>query len=385
MRYSRKTNLIFFTIAGILLLGGLVILLSASTVSGMEKFKDSWHFIKHQLQLGILIGLPGLLIFYKVDYHKWKKWAIVFYSLNVLAMLLAFIPSLSVAGTSANRWLKLGPFSFQPSEFLKITLIMVLAALFSSHIGKGNKDFKKTTLPFLIYLGIVSLILIMQPSTSIVVLLAATGSVMYWCSSFPIKKLGIIILIISSIALVYGFTATKLSACYSLGKDEKKYNTCLGGYRARRIQAFFDPKNESLNETYQPKQAKIGLGSGGMIGVGLGQSRQKYSYLPESFTDSIFAIIGEELGFLGSMLTIGLFFMFYFSGLSIVKSAPDAFGSFLALGLITWITIQAYLHIMSASGFLPQTGIPLPFVSYGGSLFIVCLWSLGLLANISKS
>ena len=288
-------------------------------------------------------------------------------------MLLAFVPGFGIAGASANRWLKLGPFSFQPSEFLKITLVILLASLFSSHIGRGNKDFKKTTLPFLIYLGMACVILFMQPSTSIIVLLGAMGVIMYWCSSFSFKNLMIVFLILISACCIYGLVATKLPACYVTGEDGKKDNNCLGGYRMRRIQAFFDPKNEDLKETYQPKQAKIGLGSGGMFGVGLGQSRQKYSYLPESFTDSIFAIIGEELGFIGSIATIGLFFLFYFSGLSIVKGAPDAFGSFLALGLITWITVQAYLHIMSASGFLPQTGIPLPFISYGGSLFIVCL------------
>jgi cell division protein FtsW len=238
---------------------------------------------------------------------------------------------------------------------------------------KGHKNFYKTTLPFLIYLGIPSIILFMQPSTSIVFLLGIVAVIMYLCSNFSLKNLLIILLVCISAAAVYGIVVTKLPACYATGKDGNKTNMCLGGYRMRRIQAFFDPKNESLNETYQPKQAKIGLGSGGIFGVGLGQSRQKYSYLPESFTDSIFAIIGEELGFFGSILIIGLFFLFYFSGLSIVKNAPDAFGSFLSLGLISWITVQAYLHIMSASGFLPQTGIPLPFISYGGSLFVVCL------------
>ncbi len=384
MRNTHKTNIIFFTIAVILLLAGFIILLSASTVSGMEKFKDAWYFIKHQLKLGILVGLPGFFFFYKVDYHKFKKWAIVFFILNILALLLAFIPQFTLPRETAYRSLNLGLFSFQPSEFLKITLIMVFASLFSSHIVRGHKDFKKTVLPFLIYLSIASIILLLQPSTSIVVLLVLTGIVMYFCSSFSFAQLvsGFV-----GLAIVGGliFGGLYISGfCKKTNKITGKIEDRCLGYRIRRIQAFFNPTSETLDETYQPKQAKIGLGSGGWLGVGLGQSRQKYSYLPESFTDSIFAIIGEELGFIGSMSIIVAFFLFYFFGLSIAKGAPDAFGSYLALGLITWITIQAYLHIMSASGFLPQTGVPLPFISYGGSLFIVCLWSLGILANISR-
>lgn len=386
MRNTKNTNVIFFTIVAILLVSGFVFLVSASTVAGMErKVPDGWYYVKHQIMMGFCVGLPGLLFFSKFDYRKLKKVSLVLFILNILALLLTFVPFFSVAGEKAYRSLNLKFITFQPAEFLKITLILLLAVLFTTRSGKEHKNFWKTAFPFWTYLGVVSVILLLQPSTSIVIVLACTSIIMYWCSNFSIVY-GIIgciaLLVIVGIIFVVLYAS---GLCTTVNKNTGQIQDRCLEYRWRRIQAFFNPQDESLSETYQPKQAKIGLGTGGWLGVGLGQSRQKYSYLPESFTDSIFAIIGEELGFAGSFGIILLFFFFYVSGLSIIKNAPDVFGSFLALGLISWIVVQAFIHILSTSGFIPLTGIPLPFISYGGSLYIVTLWSLGILINIANS
>jgi cell division protein FtsW len=340
-------------------------LFSASSVSGLEKFGSPWFFLKKQF-LGILVGLFCFFIltkFKRLSYLKLKKLSLFFLILNILLLLLCFVPELGLSGATANRWISVPGFTLQPSEFLKISLIMFLASFLASKSKSDIQSVKKTLIPYLIIIGIVAIPIFLQPSTSILFILCIACFVMYFCANTPF--LHTLILIGLGVACVVGlliFTGDS--------------------YRGRRIQAFFNKDTSELVEIDQLKQSEITLGSGGLFGVGYNKSSQKYSYLAESHTDSIFAIIGEETGFVGAISISFLYLLFFWYGISIAKRAYDTYGAYLAIGITSAITIQAFCHIFSVCGLIPTTGIPLPFISYGASSLVACLIGVGLLQNI---
>ena len=361
---NKKINsdvVLVYAIFGLLIFG-LVMIASAGVGYSRIRFGDEYYFFKRQLLFGVLPGLLILTIVKNIDYRFWKKYSFLFFVISIIFLILVFVPGFGEKIYGANRWIQFGPFSFQPAEMLKISLILYLAAWIESRKEK-IKDFYEGLMPFVMIIALVSFLLIKQPD---------------------IGTLGVIILISMTMFFVSG---AKISHIFMLGSGGFlallaliKFET----YRMNRLLVFMHPELDPRGIGYQINQALLAIGSGGIFGVGLGHSLQKFNYLPEPVGDSIFAIIGEELGFFGEFILIMLFTVFFLRGLKIAKNAPDMFGRLVAIGIVSWITLQAFINIAAISGLVPLTGIPLPFISYGGTSIIFLLTSIGILMNISK-
>lgn len=357
-------SLLTFSLMIIIL--GLIALISASAIIGGQNYDDVYYFVKKQLLIGICLGSIAFYIASKIDYHFWKKYGLVLLIFNIILLLLCFVPSFQPAGTNlSNRWLNLKFITFQPSELLKITYTIFLAGLLSNYTYKKRR--KLFSFPFMCFigsLGIISLIILKQPATGSLIVLGLSSFATYIIA-------GISCLQFFSIVLSGGLVVTFVVK-----------NTL---YRWTRVMiSFLTPEKDPLGKGYHIIQSLIGIGSGGLLGIGFGNSIQKFNYLPESHTDAIFSIFAEEFGFLGSFILIMLFLILVLIGFKIAERAPDEFGRFLAIGLICNIGFQAFINIGAMCRLLPMTGIPLPFISYGGSSFIINLISLGLLSNIAK-
>lgn len=354
-----KTLLI---VTAILLLFGLIMLSSASVAVGLNRFGDSGFYIKRQL-VALLIGLAGFYYAYKTDYHRWHKLAFPLLALTLVLLVLVLIPGIGAAGYGAQRWLNLYVTTFQPSELAKLTLVLYLAGWIGERGQALVRDFKTGLLPLLFLMGILFLLIILQPDLGTLLIICAIALVLYFVGGANLKHLaGLIGSGLILVALVIK----------------------LEPYRLARLTTFFNPGADPQGAGYHITQALLAIGSGGIFGLGLGHSRQKFLYLPEVTGDSIFAVIAEELGFIGSILLVVLFLLFLWRGLRIARRAPDTYGKLLATGLTAWIVIQAFVNIGAMVGVLPLTGLPLPLISYGGSALMIMLFGIGILLNISK-
>jgi len=348
----------------VILTVGFLALISASSVIGEQRYGDVFYFVKKQLFQGILLGLFLAWIVSKINYRSWKKWALVLLGANIFFLLLGFIPAFQLSGVTARRWVRVGPVSAQPSEFLKLTYIIFLSTLLAKFsLKERRRILGKPFLWYLFTLALIGGILVKQPSTGTLLVLSFSTLVVYFGAGMSSKQM-IAIILIGVIALSFVISRSN--------------------YRRNRIMSFFSPQSDPLGKGYQALQSLIGIGSGGIWGVGFGHSVQKFNYLPQSHTDAIFAIIAEEFGFIGSCFIIILYFLFLLVGLKISRNSPDKFGKFLALGLTANIVFQAFINIGAMCKLLPITGIPLPFISYGGSAMVTNLISVGLLSNIAK-
>lgn len=352
--------LLFITFA--LVVFGLVALSSVSVVASQENFRESYHYFKHQLLYGVMTGLVMWLIVQKIDYRFWKKISILLLFLSIILLFLVFIPKIGYNYGGASRWINIGYLSVQPSEIAKLTFIIYLAVWLSSK-KKEIQSFAYGLLPFLLITGIIGVLIIFQPDVGTLGVIALTAMAIFFSAGAKIQHILLIIFI-------------GLSGLYALIKTAP--------YRMDRFIVFLHPEIDPKGIGYQINQALLAMGSGGIIGAGLGHSRQKYNFLPEPIGDSIFALIGEEIGFIGSIFLISLFLLFIFRGLKIAKNSPDKFGKLLAVGITFGIGIQAFINIAGISGLIPLTGITLPFISYGGSSMIITLIGAGILLNISK-
>jgi len=351
-----------FWILGIMIVFGLVVLSSAGIVDAQKKFGSSYYYFFHQLVYGIT---PGILIAYilsKVDYNLWRKLSLPILLVALALMALIFVPSFGYGTKGAIRWLNIGGLVFQPAELLKLSLVVYFAAWFG---GRHNrvKHWLYGATPFFILLGFVTLLMALQPDigTLIIIILIALG--MYFVAGANLKHL-VTILAIGVIVLAI------------LIKTEP--------YRFDRIKSFIDPNTDTRGISYQVNQAKIAIGSGGIFGVGLGHSTQKFGFLPEPVGDSIFAIMSEELGLVGSVATLILFVLLCLTLTQIMLAAHDPFARLFVGGINIWIMSQAFLNISAISGLAPLTGIPLPFISYGSTALIALLAGLGIVFNIAK-
>jgi len=342
---------------------GLVMISSVGVALSKLRFDDPYYFFKHQFFYGFLPGLLLMFFAQKVDYRVWKKLAFFLFLINIGLLILTFIPGISLRFQGASRWLKLWAFSFQPSEMLKLTLILYLAAWFDS-VKEKSKDFFEGFIPFLVIIGFIGFLIIKQPDMGTMIVLVAIAFSIYFVSGAKLKH---IILL-----MILGVTSFWLLIR-------------LEAYRFKRILAFLNPEIDPQGISYQIKQAIIAIGSGGLWGLGLGHSRQKFSYLPEPVGDSIFAVICEELGFVGACLLLILFAIFALRGYKIAKNAPDNFSRLLATGITSWIAFQAIMNISAIAGLIPLTGVTLPFISYGGTSLVFSLTGAGILLNISKN
>ena len=362
MKSKQKPDQILTTTVFALLVFGLVMLSSAGIAISQQRFGDSYYFFKHQLFYGVLPGLFLMFLVQKIDYHFWKKFAFLFFVVNLVFLVLVFIPGLGLNFQGASRWIKLGPFSFQPSEMLKLSLIIYLAAWLETKREKGT-DFFEGFLPFLAIVGVVGFLIIKQPDMG---------------------TLGIVALIAMSVYFMSGARFHHLAAMFGLGALAFLALVKFESYRMSRLLVFLHPEMDPRGIGYQINQALLAIGSGGLFGLGLGHSRQKFNYLPEPVGDSIFALIAEEIGLIGAAALVLLFVVFAMRGLKIAKSAPDTFGRLVAIGVTCWVIFQALINISAISGIIPLTGITLPFISYGGTSIVFLMIGMGILLNISK-
>ncbi|HRY52750.1 MAG TPA: putative lipid II flippase FtsW [Candidatus Portnoybacteria bacterium] len=357
-----QPDYILLSVIAILVVFGLIMVSSASVGLSQERFGESYYYLKSQLLKGVLPGLFLGLIAYFLPYRYLKPLALPALIATIIALIMVFVPGIGQEHGGANRWIKIGPLVLQPTEFLKLSFIIYLSAWLSSK-GKAVKDFSQGLIPFLFIVGAVALLIIKEPDIGTLGVIGFSSVIIYFLAGARISHLGII-----------GFGS--VIAFYLLTK--------FYAHAASRLQVFMNPELDPKGIGYQINQAALALGSGGFFGVGLGQGLQKFKYLPEPASDSIVAVIGEELGFMGIMAVLLLFLIFTFRGLKVAQGAPDDFGRLLAGGLTAWVVVQALINIAAICGLIPLTGITLPFISLGGSSLAITLAGMGILLNISK-
>ncbi len=350
----------FITFLFILTVFGLVMLTSASSDLARSQFGDSFYYLKHQIFFGLLPGLIGFFAGLFIDYHFWAKISIGLLALSIGLLLLVFTP-LGFHALGADRWIHFGSFSFQPGEIVKFTFIVYAAAW----LAKGRmrvQSFSRGLLPFGLLLSSVIIPLILQPATTTAALIVAGAIAMYFTAGAKARYIALMVLFGAAVFVALVF---------------------ITPYRFQRITGFLHKQSNQLTTNYQLNQAMIAIGSGGLWGVGYGRSTTKLHFLPEPIGDSIFAVIGEELGFVGSISLILVFLLFIWRGLKIAKHAPDTFGRLLVTGFMTIIGLQAFINIGAISGVIPLTGVPLPFISYGGTALATLLTMGGITTQIA--
>lgn len=345
-----------------LVLFGLVILSSASVVISQDSFGENYHFLKHQLFYGLPLGLIGFFVCQKINYKIWKKLSFVLLIASIILLVLVFVPKLGYSHGGAKRWINLGFFSVQPFEFVKLTFIIYLSSLLSRK-GDINKIIKQSAIPALSVFAILFVILCLQPNISALTMIFMIAILIYFIAGLDFR---------------YIFS---IGALFSVGLMILIKTTA---YRINRLTVFLHPETDPQGMGYQINQALLAIGSGGLFGLGLGHSIQKWKYLPEIIGDSIFAITAEELGLVGAGSLVIFFVVFAWRGFIIAKRSSSRFGYLMAGGITGWIFFQAFLNIAAISRLVPITGVTLPFVSYGGSSLISCLIAVGILVNISK-
>jgi cell division protein FtsW len=362
VRTTSSPDYVFLGALALLVIFGFVMLASASADVAKITYNDGYYFLKQQVLKGLIPGMAGLLIGFLVCYRRWERVALTFFVLSVVALLLVFTPLGEERG-GATRWLGLGDISFQPSEILKIAFVIYLAS-WMSRGTRRSMSFVEGFVPFVLLAGAIGFILFKQPSTTNAVLLFATALVMYFASGAKLRFL-------------FGFV--------TLGVVLVAGVVYMTPYRLERVMTFLHPEQtDVLEEGYHIQQALIAVGSGGVTGVGYGKSTAKLYSLPEPIGDSIFAVIGEELGFVGAVGLVVLFFVLVWRGFMIANRSPDMFGKLLVMGLTSLIGLQVFVNIGAVSGLLPLTGVPLPFVSFGGTAMAVFLTMGGVILNVSR-
>ena len=358
-KFSEMDYGVFYTVM-ILLAIGIVMVYSASSYFAMYKYGDSTSFLKKQIVSSIL-GIIALIFFMNIDYHKLKKATV---PLMIITIPLLLVVRLFPAVNGAQRWIPLGPLgSFQPSELAKYVVVLFLAMSLTA-IGDGIKNFWKGIVPYLGIAGFYAALVLAQKNLSVASIIMIVTFIMLFSAGGEKKHLfGIVTPALVSAALVF-----------ALGED----------YRRKRMLNFIDPWKDAAGDGYQLIQSFYALGAGGITGLGLGQSRQKTIYMPEPHNDFIFSIIGEELGLIGCVVVIALFIVLIWRGFKVAMEAKDTYGMLLALGITSVIAIQTIINIAVVTGSMPVTGVPLPFISYGGTSLAITMTAMGILLNISR-
>ncbi len=359
---EKKVDRFFLIIVLILLFFGVAMFVSASLGVLAKNPAIFYQVIFSQLVLGLGLGLVGMYFCFKIDYKLLRNYSFLIFVGSILLTAAVFIPFLGWSHGGAERWIQIGRFNFQPVEFLKFGFVIYFAAWLSWTRNKVQ-DFRFKILPFMVMIVVIAVVLLKQPDTKSFILITVTGLAMLFLWSVLVKYilgtlLGVIILLGT---LVF-----------------------VTPYLQQRVKTFINPSGDAQGSSYQIQQSLIALGSGGMFGRGFGQSVQKFSYLPEPQGNSIFAVLGEGLGFRGSTLTIFLYILFILRGFRIASRSPDSFSGLLVYGIVILITAQSFMHIASVTGVFPLTGVPLVFMSQGGTSLMVYLMAIGIVLNISR-
>lgn len=360
---AKAPDKIFLLLIGIITVFGLVILSSASAPLAYTRFGSMFYYLKHQIAYGLVPGLILFFILSRVDYHYFRSKAFSLLLISVGLLLLVFVPGLSASWGTSRSWINLGGFSLQPAEIVKLTFLFYLAAWLEERGKVGMRDVHTGLLPFLTVLGVIGGLLMLQPDMGTMSIIAGTSLIVYFVAGAPLLYLS-------------GMFAAAAGLLVLLIK--------ISPYRAARLLTFLHPELDPLGIGYQINQAFLAIGSGGLFGLGLGHSRQKMLYLPEVTSDSIFAVMSEELGFIFIMGYFIFLIALIFRGINIAKQSPDPFGRLLAVGIMSWFFVQTVVNVSSMLGLLPLTGVTLPFISYGGTSLAVSLAAAGVVANISS-
>jgi cell division protein FtsW len=340
---------------------GLVMILSSSSASALERYGSAFFFLKRQL-LWAAVGVVAAVLVARIDYHRWRKagWAMLVVAVG--GLLLVLHPAIGVRVSGSSRWIGFGSFRFQPSELAKLALLLTAADVITRKQGRLG-SVRELALPLGLIAGGVMALVVAQPDLGTTMVLGMILFVLLFAGSVPMRLLG-------------GLGAAGAMSVFALAMS--------AGYRKERLLSFMDPFGDRLNSGYQAVQSMIALGSGGLAGVGLGASRQKWMYVPNAHTDFIFAIIGEEMGLIGTLGVIGVFVLLAYGGIRVARRAADPFGRLVATGVTAWIVGQAIINMGAVTGMLPITGVPLPLVSFGGSALVFTLTGIGILANIAQ-
>ncbi|MCK9603637.1 MAG: putative lipid II flippase FtsW [Candidatus Omnitrophica bacterium] len=358
----RNIRINLFIISFILICIGIIMIYSASSIYAWERYGDGFFFLKRHLSF-LAIGTLLTFLVMSVDYRKFRKFAKPLLYISFILLVLVLIPGIGREVSGARRWFRFKFLSFQPSELASLAMIIYIAD-FIARKGNLMRSFLKGFLAPMCVLGLFALLILAQPDLGTTLALGAVVFIMLFVSGTRVAYL--LSLVLASIPALYVLI----------------FNV---PYRRARILAFLNPWLDPKGSGFQIIQSQIALGSGGIFGVGLGHSRQKLFYLPAAHTDFIFSIIGEELGLFGTLGVIILFMFFIQQGLKVVKNSPDKFGYFLSLGLVLMISLKAIINIGVSCGVLPTKGLPLPFISYGGSSFMFDMISVGMLINIART
>ncbi|MDR3580531.1 MAG: putative lipid II flippase FtsW [Oryzomonas sp.] len=339
---------------------GVVMVYSASSVMAAKRFHDGFFFLKRQ-GLFALLGFGIMLLVMRVDYHTWKRVAVPGLLLCLVLLCLVLIPGIGGRAGGSSRWIKLPGFNLQPSEMAKLALIMYMAYSLEKKQDKV-KSLTAGFIPYMIVLMFLIGCLVLQPDLGGALTLAFVAMVMLFAAGTRL------VYIFSMLLLAMPFLVYKLSR----------------GYHKGRMEAFLNPWSDPEGKGFQIIQSWLALGTGGVFGQGLGEGKQKLFYLPEAHTDFILSVVGEELGFVGVVVIIGMFFLLVQRAMRIAVAAPDTFGRFLALGIAVLFGIEATVNMGVVTGLLPTKGLALPFISYGGSSLLISLFAVGILLNISS-
>ncbi|MBI4505526.1 MAG: putative lipid II flippase FtsW [Chloroflexi bacterium] len=361
---ARSNETLLLTVTAALLLVGITMVYSSTFVIAHNNpaYGNESYFLARQLGWAAL-GVAAMVVAARIDYRHWRRLSVGVFVLALAGLVVVLVPHLGRTEFGAQRWLAVGPLpAFQPSEFAKLA-VAVYFADWLSRKGHRVRDLAYGTLPFAIVLGVVVGLVLLQPDLGTTLVLVAIAVAIYFTG---------------------GANLLHFVAGVGIGLAGLYVAVTGAGYRSQRLAAFLDPESDPLGIGWHIIQAQIALGSGGLFGRGLGASRQKFYYLPSAPTDTIFAIIGEELGFIGAVVVILLFALLAYCGARIALQSRDAFGMLLATGIATWLTVQALINVAVVAGVLPFTGIPLPLVSLGGSSLVISLVAVGLLLSIDR-
>ena len=355
-----KRSIFLIVIVAMLVTIGLGAMLSASSVVSIRASSDQFELFLRQV-MWVGLGLGALVVSTFIPYRFWQKMALPFFAVTVVGLIVTLV--IGDARNGAVRWIEAGPITIQVAEFTKFTTLALLAAALTKKEALLG-DLRHVLTPVAAILGIASVLLLAQPDFGNVLLIVVPAFVMLAASTVPLR-------------FVFGLGATGALAMTALAMS--------ADYRKARLLGFLDPFSNAQGSGLQAVQSMVALGTGGFFGVGLGQSRARWSWLPNAHTDFIFAIIGEETGFAGAAIVVTLFAMLAAVGVSIAYHSKDSFGRLLAIGIVSWLTIQALVNIGGVVAVLPITGVPLPFISNGGNAMLVNLFAIGVLLNISRA
>jgi cell division protein FtsW len=357
----RENRIYLATTTFCLICIGIIMIYSSSCVYAMQELGDSAYFLKRHLVF-LAIGFIFTLAVMSIDYRELQKYAKPILIISVLLLILVLIPGLGKKASGAQRWFRLGPISFQPSELVKLAVIIYVAD-FLARKPKLITDFKQGFLPLMLVMGAVCLLVVKQPDLGTTVEIAVVVLAMMFVAGSRLAHLSLIALAAVPVII---------------------YLVTSASYRMARIMAFLDPWQDAQGIGFQLTQSQIAIGSGGIFGVGLGKSQQKLFYLPAAHTDFIYSIIGEEFGLRGTLFIIFLFVIFLWQGTRIAVRTADSFGYYICIGILVMLGMQAVVNIGVSMGALPTKGLPLPFISYGGSALIFHMAAVGLLLNVSR-